>query len=311
MTFSLSNLSGNTPPGQYITTNSTGQYVTVGSDKKLFVSSDYGVSFTVVTVTGNIYCVAMSSSGQYQYACSTGVPASNIYVSNNSGLSWTLAQSVSGNNAGRWSRGIACDATGQYVITASGGNAGYNFPYYSKTFGVSWLYVPSAVVENRCSCTISNTLIGYATTNSQNRKIFSYNLSLTTVSEVASFISIAGVSQTKWITTNTSGNKLFCTTLANQGLYSSTGVPSGVVSVLTLPATFVSVWYNSAGTHLWAASSTTIYYSINNGTSWSSIATGFTNIYGVNISSNGSRLYLLINTGTITDAVVYVDISTY
>ena len=300
MTFTLSNVS-NSPPGQYIATNSTGQYVTIGCDLNFFVSNDYGLSFTVVSVANNIFCVTMSSSGQYQYACSTGVPACYLYVSSNYGVSWLAAQAVTGDNFGRWTQAVACDATGQYIITADGGQFGNNSQYYSKNFGVNWTNVSNADVYTRGSCTINNTtFMSYALTGPNpyyQPILFSYDLAAATVSEVIAVTNMPYMG--KWITSSGNGSKLFYTNVNNQGFYSSTGLPSGFGSALTLPDTFVSVWYNSAGTYLWGASSTTIYYSKDNGSSWTSISTSLTNIYGVNISSNNNYLYLVTQTGSV------------
>jgi photosystem II stability/assembly factor-like uncharacterized protein len=307
MTFTINNV-GPSVPGQYIATNSTGKYVTVGCDLNIFVSSDYGVSFTTVNIANNnIFCVTMSSSGQYQYACSTGIPNSCIYYSINSGLSWTLGVTVSNNNRTRWTKAIACDSSGQYIITADGGSSGSNNSYYSKNYGTTWTRL-NVDVASRNSCTInSGTLNAYAVGGRVDSGfIHSYNLTEATVSEV---VAVTTSINYKWITSCSNGsvNKLFCTNVNNQGFYSSTGLPSNFGSALELPATFVSVWYNSAGTQLWAASSTTIYYSNNDGTSWSSIPTVLTNIYGINISSNRNYLYLLTQTGSIH----FLDISSY
>jgi hypothetical protein len=304
MSFSLTNVNNNAP-GQYICCNSNGQYVTVVCDLKVYYSSDYGATFGSFSVTTNLFCVTMSSSGQYQYAASTGVPACNIYVSNDYGVTWTLSKSETANNYGRWIQAICCDTTGQYVYTADGGSAGNNNNFYSINYGSTWIKGTGISIGTRSGCTINNTTLTVFAVAGQRqgpKALFKYTFSNNVYSSeiTAATLSVAG----QWITSN-GGNRIYYTLVNGTGYVSYDGGATFTSAGVT--PTSISVWYNSAGTRLWGADSKTIYYSIDDGASWKVLYTNFTNIYGINISSDNSKLCLLSQTGGI---YIY-DISSY
>jgi len=315
VSFTISNIS-NINYGQYIACSSTGQYVTFVCDKTIYYSSNYGVTFTAVLNANNMFCVTMSGNGQYQYACSTGVPACNIYMSSNYGVTWKVARTHNINNYGRWIQAICCDVTGRCVYSVDGGSAGSNTNYFSVNYGVTWTNTSKTSISTRSGCTINNTTFKVFSVAGQNEgafALYSYLLSTTPVSETTAItLSSAG----QWITSN-GGNSIFFTTISNSsnggfytsyqdpiinlGYYSSNGGTTWG-SALTLPDFFISIWYNSAGTRLWAASSSNIYVSTNNGSSWKTYLTSLSNMLGFNISSDGSKLFILTSTGSIYSA---------
>ena len=311
VSFTVSNVTDNNY-GQYIACSSTGQYVTFVCDGKIYYSSNYGSSFTTVSYANNMFCVTMSGNGQYQYACSTGVPACNIYMSSNYGVTWKVARSHNINNYGRWVQAICCDVTGQYVFTADGGSAGSNSNYYSKNYGAIWSSPIGCSISTRSGCTINNTTFKVFSVAGQYEgplALYSYLLPGAPSEVTVKTLSSSG----QWITSN-GGDSIFFTTISNDstgifnrtpvnavinlGYYSSNGGTTWG-SALNLPDFFISVWYNSAGTRLWAASSSKIYVSINNGTIWKKYSTGLSNMVGFNISSDGSKLFIITLTGSI------------
>lgn len=311
VTFTVSNVT-NSNYGQYIACSSTGQYVTFVCDKKIFYSSNYGSSFASISPANNMYCVTMSGNGKYQYACSTGVPACAIYMSSDYGVTWKIVRSHNTNNEGRWIQAVCCDVTGQYVFTTDGGSAGSNNNYYSKNYGVTWSSPLGSSIGTRTGCTINNTTFKAFSVAGQrqgSKALYSYLLTTTPSEITVNTLSSAG----QWITSN-GGNSIFFTTISNSsdggfyytatdliinlGYYSSNGGTTWG-SALNLPDFFISVWYNSAGTRLWAASSSKIYVSINNGSTWKTYSTRLSNMVGFNISSDSSKLFIVTLTGSI------------
>jgi hypothetical protein len=121
-----------------------------GVNRPLYVSSNYGATFTntFTTIYGGEVCV--SESGQYM-ACASNA---GIYVSNNFGQTFTTIS----NNA---YNGICMCASGKYMY-ASAGNSGYI--YKSIDYGVSFQTVnindTSFYTNASCSATGKYVLIG-------------------------------------------------------------------------------------------------------------------------------------------------------
>ena len=81
-----------------IGTNETGQYVTIGKNDKLYVSSNYGASFTTITLPSTgISAVKMTSSGQQQVASkSANTSTISYYMSADYGVTWTPNTTLAG-----------------------------------------------------------------------------------------------------------------------------------------------------------------------------------------------------------------------
>ncbi len=106
-----------------------------GASAGIYRSANTGSSWSRVSATSRAYrCVASSSDGTYIAA---GVSTGNIYVSADSGVSWT-ACAVSA----AW-RGVAMSSDGHYmvgVINATSGNRGI---YRSTDYGATWTQINS------------------------------------------------------------------------------------------------------------------------------------------------------------------------
>ncbi len=93
--------------------SSTGQYVLVGANADLRVSTDYGVSWRGVYLTsglpaGNYRNCAVSASGQFQ--ATSIANTTSLYVSKDFGLTWKLTTMPNASNS------IAMSGTGQYIL---------------------------------------------------------------------------------------------------------------------------------------------------------------------------------------------------
>jgi hypothetical protein len=83
------------PPN--ITTNETGQYVSIAKNDTLYISSNYGASFStiVLSISSNaITAIKMTSSGQEQVVSISASPS--YYMSTNYGATWTPSTTLTG-----------------------------------------------------------------------------------------------------------------------------------------------------------------------------------------------------------------------
>ena len=112
-------------------TNQTGNYIAACENTNIYISSDYGNTWTTNTFNTNISNITMDASGQNHYALYSGNP-SFVYVSNNYGISWVRKTFLQGNRLSS----IATDSSGQNVFVGGFGGA-YN--YFSNDFGNTWI----------------------------------------------------------------------------------------------------------------------------------------------------------------------------
>jgi photosystem II stability/assembly factor-like uncharacterized protein len=108
--------------------SSSGKYQTAVEEfGDIYISSDYGVTWTNSYNMGNAptNCISMSFSGQYQTA-SNGI---NIMVSNDYGATWTETYSV-----GNTQIFVCISLSGRYQLVISAGDSMYR----STDFGVTW-----------------------------------------------------------------------------------------------------------------------------------------------------------------------------
>ena len=106
--------------------NIEGKYqTTVVNGGQIYISSNYGQTWTATEGNRGWYGISMSANGQYQSAVSYN---SNIYISSNYGQTWTATESKRG-----W-YGISISANGQYQTAFTHpGNI-----YTSSDYGKTW-----------------------------------------------------------------------------------------------------------------------------------------------------------------------------
>jgi hypothetical protein len=113
----------------------------------IYMSSDYGVSWTQKGPTSSLdwLSVSLSTTGQYQSAV---VYQGGLYISTNFGISWILATAPSTN----W-RSITVSASGQYqfAVVVNGGI------YSSSDFGNSWSLTTAPISKDWYSISISSS----------------------------------------------------------------------------------------------------------------------------------------------------------
>ena len=143
-------------PGVYVYTalaaSSSGQYVIAGGNTSnvVYVSNDYGASFSTVTVSGAspfstfyICDIDMSESGQYiciagKNSSGSGSGQGTIAVSSNYGVSFSVyTGSYSTNTWTRMSMAVSGDGSRMSYVALSAVNNN-SIRYYSNNYGASW-----------------------------------------------------------------------------------------------------------------------------------------------------------------------------
>ena len=276
------------PLGQSIASSSNGVYISVCASGVIFCSSNSGTSFTQNTFPSGIYSIAMTPTGQYQLAISTGVPSSNIYVSSDYGASWVNRSIFSTNNAGRWTESLCINTTGQYMFVGGGGGAGANMQY-SKDYGITWTQIGD--ILNRRSATINNTTNRVLYTNTFSNGLFATTISDTTPTEITFASSLVG---NIYKITSDGGNNIVYNNGNSPIIAYST---NNGISFTTTSSPEILQFLFYTGTILWGCSSTSIYYSSNNGISWTTVIQGLS--IRTMVPFNNTTIYIVYSTGQV------------
>lgn len=271
-----------------IACSSTGRYVAFCASGCIYNSSNYGNTFTLTTVNAGMHSIAMNSTGVYQVAISTGDPMCNIFFSNDSGSTWVVKLAVGANTA-RWTESVCIDNTGQYVFIGSGGSAGSR-NYVSNDFCQTFIQMGQVLM--RSSCTINNSTKKVLYIDSYNNAINSTVLTDAIPTETNLFPAIFTVAYS--ITSDTSGFNVAYTSRTQPGIGYSNNA-GGSFIFLKSPS-FILMMY--AGTVLWGCSATTVYRSIDNGTSWNGVFSG-SSIRSMCVSSTNTYIYIVYTDSTI------------
>jgi hypothetical protein len=263
----------------------TGQYQTaISSTYLVYVSSNYGQTWSGSTTANgltanniNFVKVSVSSSGQYQVISyqSGGAPAGGVFISSNYGQTWTNVSSGSTVQM----MGVAISGNGQYIILGSNYNA-TSYIYISSNYGLTWTATSQQIV-NGSEVVISNTGQYMLATNLSNNVFLSSNYganwsqlpnygAMLAISSSGQYIAVGSTSTGTYISSNYGASFTLNSSLINIG----------------------GISISSTGQYMIAHvfSSGLIWVSSNYGLSWTSISTGYTNMYGCAVSGNG--LYL-------------------
>lgn len=145
-TFSQVSIASTSPQLGSVATSSSGQYVTVGTwNSYLYVSNDYGATFTPVTSTGMATWVSIATSSTGQYWVATYLEyLTGVYVSHDYGVTWF------GYNSTEFAfyqfRSVDVDSTGQYMFAIAQGVP----MFQSNDYGTTWTLSPTGT-ENAAS----------------------------------------------------------------------------------------------------------------------------------------------------------------
>jgi hypothetical protein len=278
-----------------VSVSNTGQYQFAVSNGRsstsigVYYSNNYGVSWNQFLygssngiTTSNLrwsQCTSISPTGQYMFAggggsgdgfngTGSGIGGWYDYYSNNYGVSWQFANSLSDR--------ISCtmNATTFDVISVVNFNSATNsFPgLFLKT--------------NQTKYPIQETANSPNDSSSRPFRI---------TSDDKSNVFMIAINNTNHQLNNDipDPNQDFIYPVTPMYGYYSSDFGNTYHKVPQLPDAFTYITYNSSGTRLWACSRTTVYYSKNNGTTWYTLTTNIADIYGMALSKDGLHLYLI------------------
>ena len=166
-----------------------GQYQIVCSadgTKGLYVSNDYGASFTENSLTGVFTSVAVSAGGKYMVGLDQ---SSGAWVSNDFGVSFTLNSSVPSD----WCN-VCMSANGQYMLAVPNFTAGTpNDSIISFDFGVTWNFFGTSLMTIRNCCMSDDGLMMVIFTGAQAYQSFTYGKTWSLVTNSLTFRQMTGV----------------------------------------------------------------------------------------------------------------------
>ncbi len=185
-----------------------GQYISiVNYNGNIYVSSNYGSSFSAKLSANNWSSISVSASGQYQTATITG---GGVYTSNDYGVTWSLNGSL--------------PSGPQYNCSAISGNGmiqivGINFGaiYTSYDYGVTWSInasAPNNIQWNSISIS-SNGQYVYACANNNNvYNSYNYGLTWSSVNSSNYYSSVSVSSSGEYVSTLVNGGYVYSNTVS-------------------------------------------------------------------------------------------------
>ena len=247
--------------------SSSGQYQTAGGSNGIYISSNYGVNWSLVPsangppTDGVWFCVSLSSSGQYQSAIRNLNNQLKIYVSNNFGVTWTDAKTF----PTAYQSSISVSSTGQYQTA----NAEGEYIWRSSDYGVTWTGV--YMVRNWQGISISSTGQYQTAVASVGNIHISSNFGANWVE-----LSANGAPNANWYSVSISSTGQYQTACiqGNGSIYISSNFGANWTQVsaangIPTNTNWYSVSISSTGQYQSAASTTGIYTSSNFGVNWS------------------------------------------
>jgi hypothetical protein len=193
----------------------SGQYMTVPViGGNLYVSSDFGQTWLPEAPALNWYNVSISATGQYQTAVANG-----IYISADYGQTWAISSATT---TQQWTC-VAVSATGQYQMAASSG-----YIYISSDYGQIW--TSKNTVNQYTSIAVSATG-QYATATAQ----------------VTGLIWISSDYGQTWASKGSSGN-WGSVTMSDSGKYQAATLISGNIY---MSSDFGNTWVSKGASTTW------------------------------------------------------------
>ncbi len=121
-----------------IAISATGKYQTaVAYSSQIYVSSDYGNTWTAKDSNRDWYSVAVSSTGQYQTATGYNV-GQYIYVSSDYGNTWVAKTGPTSEASGQ-ADNVSMSATGQYQTATTESGLDFGIIFTSSDYGNTWI----------------------------------------------------------------------------------------------------------------------------------------------------------------------------
>lgn len=236
--------------------SATGQYQLVGTTTFLYVSSNFGNTWTQVATDKDWTGVAISANGNYMYATDSTASTGNLYRSTDYGLTWAVVPSSPA--AGSWLF-VAISASGQYVL-----GCGPSYYYLSSNYGTTFTQIGSYA----CSGFVAMSATGqYMMISVSSNNIVSNNYG-------ATWTPIAPKSDGYMIAISGTGQYQLAVDTPSVTLYLSSDYGATFTSVLVLSSMWSCAIDYTGQYQVVARLGTNVYYSVNYGATWN-IATNY------------------------------------
>jgi hypothetical protein len=275
--------------------SATGQYQTVGGNiGTIYYSSNYGQTWTPVTLAGNITSIAISASGQYQIICAFGT--NGIYYSSTYGQTWATSNAPTGNN---WYQ-VCNSASGQYASACPYNNT---FIYYSSNYGQTWTASNQTGNFYGIACSASGQYhvagVGTGGGGIYYSSTYGRTWNVSNITTTAGYVQYAAMSATgQYASLVTSGSSIWITSDYGRTWAQAGG---GITSY-----NFRGIAISASGQYQMAAGFTYgVYYSTNYGQTWTAgfPSTGY--FYNVAMSQNGQYAIACNASGTTPTSAIY------
>jgi hypothetical protein len=290
-------------PGFNITCSFAGQYVSVCASGCIYVSNDYGSTFTYNPFPGyNIVAICMSANGAVQFAISnTTVPT--VLKSDTFGVSWIFVPLSGAVSPTDYLNTIVTTFNGDKVFIGGKGTC-----YGSITSGSSFSAATGGV-HNILSCSFRPTgFLCNGITDTGVLVVANFKLtfpaSALTLTTMATIPNSVGRAAIAWNPDNSLVVYVGTAGFARSGFMSQT---STTFTVLPTPEVFIGVI--NCTTVIFAHSLTKVWMSKNIGTSWVHVYTGTPR--SIKGSEFGDYIYILNQNGdVITKKSVGLELNT-
>jgi hypothetical protein len=270
-------------------TNSTGQYMGAVIPGIIYISNNYGISWTPIIIGGSWTAITVNSTGQYFYAVMTN---GFIHKSSNYGVSFEQSSTQANNFA----FDVACSSDGSIVYVATGVGNG-SFTFRSTDFAVTFTALATLKFwRGVCCSTNGNTAaaialgVGGGGTSLNNTGVYTY------VSGTWTERTSSGGRAWTDVTCNSTCSIIYACA-NNDYIYRSTDTGS---TWTTLTSAGIKQWVgvscSSDGTVVYAsAQNDFMYVSTNSGTNWSSTYTAGGTEYWTKPSKPINSGYVLVS----------------
>ena len=284
---------------QSISLSCSGQYQTACIyNSNIYVSSDYGKTWSSKATTQNWTSVSISASGQYQTATysPTGQTSNivRIYYSSDYGQTWTQITTPSSSTNNFVS--VSVSSSGQYqsvcaYLTSGSGDYIYISSDYGKTWNLS-LFQTIGLISISVSGSGQYQIACSQGTGTNGYIYISTNYGQTWIQKASS---------SKWISVSLSGSGQYQTACINSGLMYISSDYGQTWSQTASSQSWKSVSLSSSGHYQVACIQTGyIYISSDYGKTWSQTGTSAA-WNGVSISGSGQYI-----SGCISNGLIYI-----
>ena len=238
-----------------IAMSATGQYVSAVANTvltKVYVSTDYGQTFTAATTVMPVgmTSISVSTSGQYQYVASTNTTNTGIYYSINFGSTWTLAAlrsmvlllgvpTYTPITSAVAFTSISCSASGQYVTAVTASASGTPGTYVSTNYGVTFTLVNNTPLSAANMTAVALNASGQYQVAVSNASGIYYSTDFGVTWTITSSTALSG--SNTWTAVALSQSAQYVTAISGQGAFSTvTPYPVFTTTGLTASGTVTS-----------------------------------------------------------------------